>query len=123
MVSAVSKIANREGMKRISEVNIRIGELQQIDLEIFELALSEVARPLWGEIRFNVEFEKAGFKCRACGTEWPFDPGNLDADVKEAIHVIPEVAHAFLKCPKCGSSDFEIDKGRGIWVEGVKGER
>lgn len=123
MVLAVSRIAEQEGLKRIFEVDIRIGELQQIDLEVFGLALSEAARPLWGEIRFNIEFEKAGFKCRVCGAEWPFEPRVLDADSREAIHVIPEVAHVFIKCPRCGSSDFEIVKGRGVWVEGIKGER
>lgn len=123
VVSAISRIAEQEGLKIISEVNIRIGELQQIDLEVFRLALSETSRRISWEIKFNIEFERAEFRCRMCGNQWPFKPEILDADVKEAIHVIPEVAHAFMKCPRCGSPDFEIIKGRGIWVEGIKGER
>ncbi len=39
----------------------------------------------------------------------------------ESIHFIPEVAHTYIKCPKCGSPDFEIIKGRGIWLEKIKG--
>lgn len=123
VVSTLSKIAEREGLKKISEVDIRIGELQQIDVEAFRLALTEAARRISGEVKFNIEFERAEFRCGVCGIEWPFKTEILDADVKEAIHVIPEVAHVFLKCPRCGSSDFEIVKGRGVWVKGIKGER
>ncbi len=123
VMSTASRIAEQEGLKRISEVDVRIGELQQIDLEAFRLALSEIARQVSEEIRFNIEFEKAEFRCRVCGNRWPFESEKLNADAKEAIHVIPEVAHVFIKCPRCGSPDFEVIRGRGVWVEGVKGER
>jgi hydrogenase nickel incorporation protein HypA/HybF len=48
---------------------------------------------------------------------------NLDDEVSESIHFIPEVAHSYLKCPKCGSSDFEFMKGRGVWLASIKGGR
>ena len=43
------------------------------------------------------------------------------ANEREAIHFVPESAHAFLRCPACKSPDFEISKGRGVWVERITG--
>lgn len=123
VISAVSKIAQQEGLKKVLEVDLRVGELQQVDLEVFRTALLEMAQQSLGETIFNMIIERAEFRCRACDNAWPFEYLSLDAEVKEAIHIIPEVAHAFVRCPKCGSPDFEIDKGRGIYVERVRGER
>jgi Zn finger protein HypA/HybF involved in hydrogenase expression len=39
----------------------------------------------------------------------------------EAIHFIPELSHAFVRCPECGSPDFIILAGRGITLERVEG--
>jgi hydrogenase nickel incorporation protein HypA/HybF len=44
-------------------------------------------------------------------------------DEAEAIHFIPEVAFVHARCPKCGSPDFEILKGRGVSIASIKGER
>ena len=34
---------------------------------------------------------------------------------------VPELAHIFVKCPRCKSPDFEVVKGRSIWIESVEG--
>ena len=44
-------------------------------------------------------------------------------DVREAIHFVPEIAHTYIKCPKCGSPDFEVVQGRGVWLESIKGAK
>jgi len=67
--------------------------------------------------------KRAEFKCRACGHKWFFEKETLDESTAEAIHFVPEVAHTYLKCPKCGSPDFEVVEGRGVWLESVKGVR
>ncbi|MDR0318462.1 MAG: hydrogenase maturation nickel metallochaperone HypA, partial [Nitrososphaerota archaeon] len=56
--------------------------------------------------------------CRNC---WQFKKEKLDAVTVEAIHFVPEAAHTFIKCPKCGSPDFEITSGRGIWLDSIQG--
>ncbi len=66
---------------------------------------------------------KAELKCRACEHRWFFEREKLDASVAEAIHFVPEVAHTYIKCSKCGSPDFEVVEGRGVWLESVKGVR
>jgi hydrogenase nickel incorporation protein HypA/HybF len=42
-------------------------------------------------------------------------------NVQENIHFIPEVAHVYVKCPRCESPDFEVLKGRGVWINKVMG--
>ncbi|TEU07589.1 hydrogenase nickel insertion protein HypA, partial [Candidatus Bathyarchaeota archaeon] len=45
VVSTTLKIAEEKGLKEIIELKIKIGELQQIDQEIFEFALSQLRSP------------------------------------------------------------------------------
>ena len=72
-------------------------------------------------LKFKFKKEKAVFKCKRCGEEWEFGTEGLGDDEKESMHFLPETVHAFVKCPKCGSPDFIIKKGRGVWVS-IRGE-
>ena len=121
VIAAASQIAEKEGLKEVTEVRVRVGELQQIELDIFNFALSQLKPQKFRQARFDVETEKAELKCRACEHKWPLSENRLDRDSLEAIHIVPEVAHSYIKCPKCGSPDFEIIEGRGIWLESIKG--
>ncbi len=121
VIAAASEVAEREGMKQVTEVKIKIGELQQIERDIFDFALAQLKLARFENAKFYVETERAKLKCRACGHDWLFNKNKLDKDSAEAIHFVPEVAHAYVKCPKCGSPDFEIIEGRGVWLESIKG--
>jgi hydrogenase nickel incorporation protein HypA/HybF len=121
VITAASQTAKREGLKKVTEVRIRIGEMQQIEQDIFCFALSQLRPAEFSETKFEVEEERAELKCRVCGYEWVFGRNRLDRASAEALHFVPEVAHAYLKCPKCDSPDFEIVKGRGVWLETLKG--
>ena len=122
VVSAASQIAEKEGLREVIEVNIRLGELQQVELDIFEFALSQLKTSELKKTKFNISKINAELKCRACGHQWMLARTKLDEETSEAIHFVPEIAHAFIKCPKCRSPDFEILQGRGIWIESIKGE-
>lgn len=110
-------------LKKISELRIKLGELQQIDREIFEFALKEIAQLKKIKLNIKIEIEKAILKCRVCGHKWKF--GNaakkIDENEAEFIHFVPDVAHVYLRCPKCKSPDFEIIRGRGVWIESIEG--
>ena len=123
VISAASQIAEKEGLEEVTEVNIRLGELQQVELEIFRFALSQLKPSKLKDTKFNIRKTEAELKCRACGHQWKLARTNLDEETSEAIHFVPEIAHAYIKCPKCGSPDFEILQGRGIWIESIKGAR
>jgi len=121
VISTVSQIAEKEGLKEVAEVKIKVGELQQIELDILEFALSQLKTLKLKNVKFHVKTIKAELKCRVCGHEWIFRKEKINEEMAEAIHFVPEIAHTYIKCPKCGSPDFEILKGRGIWLESVRG--
>jgi len=123
VISTASQLAEKEGLKEITEVKIRVGELQQLELDIFEFALSQLKTDKFKNTKFNIETVRAKLKCRVCGHQWLFRKDELKEDVREAIHFVPEIAHAYIKCPKCGSPDFEVVQGRGVWLESIKGAK
>jgi hydrogenase nickel incorporation protein HypA/HybF len=123
IITAARQIAEKEKLREIKEVTVKIGELQQIEKDILRFALSQLNPASFKNAKFHIAKAKTTLKCRACGNTWLFRKNKLDEETAEAIHFVPEVAHAYIKCPKCGSPDFEISKGRGVWLESVKGVR
>lgn len=123
IVSAASEIAERESLKEVTEIRVLVGELQQIDLDILQFALSEHKTAKFGNVKFSIEKAQAKLRCRVCQEQWTFDRETLDESTAEAIHFIPEVAHTYINCPKCGSPDFEIIAGRGVWLESIRGAK
>ncbi len=123
LISAASEAAEKGKLTEVTEVNIVIGELQQIEPKVLRFALSQLKPTKFKNAKFRIATKPAKLKCRACQNEWIFTRKKLDLDVAEAIHFVPEVAHTFIKCPRCGSPDFEILQGRGIWLKNVKGSR
>jgi len=123
VIATAQQIAEKEKLKEIKDVNIKVGELQQVEKEILLFALSQLKPPSFKNTKFHLTKAKATLKCRACGNTWVFSKRKLSPDEAEAIHFVPEVAHTYIKCPKCGSPDFEIVNGRGIWLENIKGLR
>jgi len=121
VIKTASQIAEKEGLDEVTEINIRLGELQQVDIEIFRFALSQLKTSKMKKARFNIQEAEAKLKCRACSHQWTFSAAELDEETREAIHFVPEIAHAYIKCPQCGSPDFEITIGRGVWIESIKG--
>jgi len=123
IIAAALQIAEKEGLKEVTEVTIKVGELQQIEPDILRFALSQLKPASFKGAKFRITRAKTELKCRACGHMWLFKKQELDESAAEAIHFVPEVAHTYIKCPKCGSPDFEIIKGRGVWLENIKGAR
>ncbi len=121
VIAAALEIAEKEGLREISEINVRVGELQQIEEDIFEFALSNLKSDKLKNAKIVISTAKAEFRCRICGTKWFFEKNKVSEDTAEAIHFVPEVAHTYIKCPSCGSPDFEIVEGRGVWLENIKG--
>jgi len=119
--SAVLKIAKEKGLEKVTEINIKIGELQQIDRQIFDFALDQHRSSAFRDTRLRIKTEKAELKCKVCEHHWVFKEDNIKEDVAEAIHFVPEMAHTYIRCPKCHSPDFQIITGRGVWLASVKG--
>jgi hydrogenase nickel incorporation protein HypA/HybF len=121
VVSTAVKIARAEGLSEISEVVVKIGELQQVEHDVLNFALEQLRKPMMKDARFVLETIPARLRCRVCGEEWRFSPEELSEEVSEAIHFVPEVAHVYIKCLGCGSPDFEVVEGRGVILASIKG--
>jgi hydrogenase nickel incorporation protein HypA/HybF len=123
IITSAEEIAEKEKLKEVTEVTIRVGELQQVEAGILRFAISQMKPPIFKNAKFRILKAKTTLKCRVCGTTWQFNSRKMDKETAEAIHFVPEVAHSYIKCPNCGSPDFEIVSGRGVWLENIKGSR
>lgn len=115
------RVAQERKATRILRVRIKLGELQQVEEEIFSTALVELSKNTPAEgAEFLLTREPATLKCNRCSYEWKVETGKMNPAEAELIHFLPEAAHTYLKCPKCGSPDFAIESGRGVWIESVE---
>ncbi|MCL2766226.1 MAG: hydrogenase nickel incorporation protein HypA [Peptococcaceae bacterium] len=129
IVYSVNEEAARESLQEVSQVKVKVGELQQIDMDIFNLALESVLHlsklPL-DMGKMVVEIQESTLHCQICRHLWNYREAlnKLPEDDVEAIHFIPEMAHIYLRCPECGSPDFNIaEEGRGVWIDSIEGVR
>jgi len=128
VVETVIKAAEKENLKEIVQVKVMVGELQQIELDLFSFALESILQQYINTLnidKINLETAKCILNCKVCGENWYYSDSlkGLPEEESEAIHFVPEVAHVYVRCPRCGSPDFEITSGRGVWIDYVEGEK
>lgn len=128
ILTAAVETAKKEKMKKITQITIGLGELQQIAMDVFEFALDELKKDHkeeLGDVNIKIETIESNLKCNNCSNEWKFSDmkKKISDGEGEAIHFIPEVAFVYTRCPKCGSPDFEITTGRGVSITQIKGEK
>lgn len=123
VIKTAVKVSKDKNLKEVKKVSIILGELQSIDEETFRFALEGIEKPegIFKNTNFELIDEKAGLQCKVCGKQWNLAEIDIGDDEIEFIHFIPEVSHIYIKCPACGSRDFEIIKGRGVWIASIEG--
>ena len=118
-------VATERGMRRLDKIVVRIGQLQQIQKEVFAQSLEQVLPDdeRVNAAAFELVEEAAALRCRACGHEFALGTAleKLDHDETEAIHFVPDLASAWIHCPQCDSPDFAVSRGRGVWIETIEG--
>jgi len=103
------------GYTSIKKLRVTIGVLQSVDKEILEYALRELAREHGVRVaQVELVDEYPLLKCNVCGFEWSISPSDMSEDIREAVHFVPEAIYAYYKCPRCGSLDYLVVRGRGI---------
>lgn len=127
IVTTAHKVAEKEKLTKIVTIKIKVGEVQQIDIEILRNALEQIIQTdnaLLKEADINIRIAEAVLTCRNCGHNWKFKQAmkQLAHDESEAIHFVPEMAHVYVRCPVCCSPDFEVTQGRGVWLDSIIGE-
>jgi len=126
IVDTVLEVAKERSVKSVEEVIIVVGEISQIDLDILRLALKELSKGTIAErASFILREEEAVFKCNSCDKTWSFREvkNKLVSELGEdnPIHFVPDLVYALVRCPYCGSPDFELLRGRGVWIESIRG--
>ena len=121
VIESAKTIAAKKELKEVKEIIVKIGELQQVEEDILFFAFNQLKDGILKKANIIIIKAKTKLSCRLCGNKWTFRKQNLDEVKSESIHFVPEVAHAYIKCPNCGSPDFKIASGRGIWLERIKG--
>ena len=120
--------ADKNGAVRVSEVEIDVGELMQVDIVVLRNALNALLTgPRLAGARMKVQVEPAFFLCGNCGSKWDMQDAkkqlsevsdNLlvrEPESKEVpLHFLPGLYTAFLRCPTCGSTDFSALQGEDI---------
>jgi hydrogenase nickel incorporation protein HypA/HybF len=120
--ATVEAVGREAAGRRVLGVRLAFGELQQVDREIFAAALADLA-PAVGidPAGFEIADEPAAFACRVCAETWALaDVPSLSEDDREAIHLLPEAAFAFLRCPRCRGVDFDVVAGRGVTIAAIE---
>lgn len=123
IISTALDVSEKEGAKEIVGLRILVGELQQMQTDIFGFAIENLAEGTKAEgAELEIELENAVLKCRVCGHEWSYEDARegLSPEESEMIHFIPDVAHTYVRCPECGSPDFKIVKGRGVKLDSIQ---
>ncbi|MEM2250695.1 MAG: hydrogenase nickel incorporation protein HypA [Candidatus Hadarchaeales archaeon] len=115
----VATVLKSSGGKKVKKVKLQVGELQQIDLEILEFAVKEISKIEQGKeiAEIDVEIERTEFECHECHKRWRLHLSRSNTEIAELVHFLPESSKIHLRCPHCGSSDFEISGGRGVCIE------
>ncbi|MDD2774003.1 MAG: hydrogenase nickel incorporation protein HypA [Elusimicrobiales bacterium] len=127
VASAAETAAEQEKLKKVDAVVVVLGELQNVDRAAARRLFAELRKTKKKALhraRLEIRAEKAVFRCRACGKTFGLrDLNKLSHKESEAVHFLPEMAHVYTECPACASRDFEIARGRGIYVREIRGER
>ncbi len=124
VIEATLEVAKDKNILAVEEVVLSIGELQDIDMDVFYYAINQI-KEQYDSIR-NAEFvhetEPAILRCNNCGHEWEYGEsvGSLSDEERENIHFIPETIHIYVHCPECNGVDFKVIKGRGVFIKDVR---
>ncbi len=130
IVRSLLSFMSSEGLESVDEVEVTWGEVMELDSEIFEQAFKALTQgtPLEGA-KLSLKVEKALFRCNSCGAEWDFERVEEmlseelgvveDSEIESPLHFLPDLATTLLRCPECGSRDFELVSGKGIRVSRV----
>lgn len=130
IVDSVSDEAKKATAKRVISMDIEVGELTQVEVDVLSNALKLLMKgPALEGTKVHVRLAEASFTCRRCGQEWGMEeakrqlsavPDNLRIrepdSVELPLHFLPYLYPSFVNCPSCGSSDISATRGEEIRI-------
>ena len=109
------KIRARKGRPRLIDISMEVGKLRFHDTSQVEFWLNEILKKEFGEgleVKADIKVIEPSIKC-VCGYE-----GSV-----ESVHADHDSAHHgvyVMKCPKCGSDDYELSSGNECRIIDVR---
>jgi Zn finger protein HypA/HybF involved in hydrogenase expression len=76
VVATAKRAAHEQHLPKVTAITVKLGELQQIEREIFTFALEQILSQedvLLRHAKVILETERAKFRCRVCNFEWAFE--------------------------------------------------
>jgi hydrogenase nickel incorporation protein HypA/HybF len=103
IVRTVLDTAEKNNGKRVLSIQLEIGELALLNVEQVTFWIHELFKGSVAEgAKVKVKTVKARIKCESCGYK-----GGIISDQQDHFqHFIP------YSCPKCGSFQIKVEKGR-----------
>jgi len=114
IVQSVDKWAREMGVN-VRRVVVSVPSVAMLDLDILQEAYDMLKRESRLEnSKLEVRVKSPTFKCRRCGytftdRETPLEEVRRKYGEEYPLHLIPELAPTFIRCPRCGSNDIEAD--------------
>lgn len=116
VVEAVDAWARERGV-RVRRVTLSIPSISMLEIHILEEAFNMLKRESsLEEAALVVKIRAPRFKCRRCGSEFGEDEIREQLEAlrrgygdEYPLHLIPDLVPTFVKCPRCGSHDIEVD--------------
>lgn len=128
---ALSEADKREARK-VTELEVGIGELMQVDGNVLVSALESLMTGKLEGCKVEAKEIAASFECRRCSSTWgmreareQLDAVEQDLLVKEPesnelpLHFMPYLYPAFIHCPNCGSSDISVLDGEDVKIRRI----
>ena len=124
VAAAALEVKKGQNLKTVDEITVVLGQVQDIAADVFAEIFDEVKKNYGGieNAKLLIETEPAQFTCLNCGNVFGLEREKLDHETGEAIHFLPEMAKLYIRCAKCGSPDFKITRGRGVYIKEIKGK-
>lgn len=103
---AIKELAEKNNLKKITKIRIRVGEQSGVVEELLKHSLCDHLFPgtIAAEAELEIVKELLHFRCQNCGKEF-----NLSGS---------EIA----KCDSCGSENVETISGTDVYLDHLEGE-
>ncbi len=100
----VLETAEREGLAKVTRVNIRFGQMIQVVPDVFEFAFREIVRDtVAGDAEVDIEIIPVKMNCLNCRTEFL-------------------VRDNLFACHNCNCTDLGIIQGKELFIKSIEGE-
>jgi hydrogenase nickel incorporation protein HypA/HybF len=130
IVDFASSEIEKQNAKKVTELDVDVGELMQIDAKVLLNALKMLTTDMkMKDCKVHLRVVSASFSCRRCSSRWGMAEAkkqlgavSQDLLVEEPesdelpLHFLPYLYPAFIHCPECGSSDSAVTEGEDVQI-------